>query len=116
MQFRTSMARSYAEDALAAVASFNADEQRAARKTACECRTCFYLRSSRIGGAAMTYWNCGLCGVENLHSSTATPRICRECAEEHELCAECGGDVKMRGNRSKWPAPVVDLPAPPEGE
>ena len=61
-----------------------------------ECKACFYLDRFRAGGAAMTHWYCGLCKVEQRHGSTNTPRLCKACAKEHDLCSRCGADVHLQ--------------------
>lgn len=68
-------------------------------KKAHECKSCFYFKSSRIGGAALTEWNCSVCNLEEMSGSTHCPKICRECSEKYELCCECGGDIHTRVRR-----------------
>lgn len=112
IRYATSRAKGYAQELLQAVRDFEADPNRELRlETALECKSCFYLHRSRVGGAAMTYWTCGVCGKEDLHGSTATPRVCISCAKEHQLCRNCGGDLHMRERRRKFPTPV-DPPRP----
>ena len=45
-----------------------------------ECPYCYYL-SSKIGGAAMTLWECALCPRSQVNGSTNTPTLCDECAK-----------------------------------
>lgn len=106
-QWTTSFRARMAFDRCDQVDAFQEDTQETAREAALQCRACYYLFADRIGGAAMTTWYCGLCGTEGLHGSTATPRLCDNCARTHELCRECGGDIKMRTRRKRpWPEPV----------
>lgn len=70
------------------------DPQRAERLVACMCVCCFYI--PRVGGAAMTSWDCGMCDFMGLHSSTAAPILCLPCAERRKLCRWCGADIDLR--------------------
>lgn len=105
-QFRTSMSRRRGQEAVASVRSFESDDKIDQRMKAMECRACFYL-SSRIGGQAFSEWTCGVCASDQMHSSTATPRVCSDCAREHSLCTYCGGDLEMRERRRNWPTPKL---------
>jgi hypothetical protein len=106
-QFYTSIARQHVAEVRQNVTDLDADARRAVRLATGECPCCFYLRSGRVGGAAMTTWFCGVCGKQDMHGSTATPKLCRECSTTHELCRECGGDLAMRSRRKKpWAEPV----------
>ena len=57
------------------------------------CPQCYYLNKHRIGGAAMTTRPCGICEKDVLYSSTATDKVCPECAKEHEICKRCASVV-----------------------
>ena len=51
--------------------------------------------------------DCGICGQSQVYNSSDTERLCLACAQEHELCRRCGGDIKMRTRRNKpWATPV----------
>ena len=65
-----------------------------------ECPACYYLRG-RVGGAAMTTTECGLCGKIIHFSSTCVDVVCEDCAKRNNLCKHCGGDIecKQRGKR-----------------
>jgi len=112
VRFRTSLARSGAEEAVQAARDFETDARKDRRLKAVECKHCHYIRSSRIGGAAMTTWFCGLCGKRDLAGSTNTPRVCDDCGRKHSICTHCGGDLTMRNNRRTYPEPTDQ----PEGE
>ena len=71
------------------------DGQREKRVAARQCRGCFYLDSG-LAGQAFTKWTCGLCGKEDMHHNTNTPKLCMECSQAFDLCAMCGGDIEMR--------------------
>lgn len=70
-----------------------------------ECKSCFY--ASRIGGSAMTERPCMCCGSVMVYTSTATDVLCPGCAQKHQLCKHCGGDLEMRSRRKDWPKPNV---------
>ena len=63
------------------------------------CSSCWYNEYGRIGGAAMTSQPCGLCGKDQIYSSTATDVLCTPCALSNELCKQCGADVRLRPRR-----------------
>lgn len=63
------------------------------------CKTCYYIRNERIGGAAMTTQPCGVCEVPVTYSSTCTDALCAACAKKQELCKHCGADVRLRPRR-----------------
>ncbi len=75
------------------------DDDRDARLRANECPYCYYIYS-RIAGQAFTDWSCGICGKQDTHCNTATPRYCSNCADEHRLCVACGGTVT--GKQKRW--------------
>lgn len=54
-----------------------------------ECPNCYYLDSG-WGGSAMTSWECALCDHTETHGSTATPVLCKICAEREDRCTRCG--------------------------
>lgn len=111
MQYKTADAKLYAEQRLQEVSDFESDARKAERERAGECRACYYLNGARWGGASMTAWSCGLCGDNNIHGSTNTPRVCKECSDKHIICAQCGGDREMRERRRKWPTATLMEPS-----
>ena len=68
-----------------------------------ECKYCSYIKTTRIGGSAMTESECGLCEKMMVFSSTVVDRLCRDCAERNLLCKHCGGDIDMKIRRKKRP-------------
>jgi hypothetical protein len=66
-----------------------------------ECKWCFYIYSSRMGGAAMTTAPCEGCGNDMGFSSTCTDRFCKDCSVKYDLCKHCGGDIDMRTRRRR---------------
>jgi len=99
----TVTAKRATERMLKAAESLKGDLDRVARLEACECPSCFYIYHMRVGGAAFTTAECGLCKDEMTFSSTATDNLCLSCARENELCKRCGGDLEMKKRRKARP-------------
>lgn len=95
----TDFAKSIAEDCVRHALEYSNDSRKETRINACECKTCFYLRSGRIGGACMTSQDCSICGMSVMYGSTNTDPLCMDCAAKNELCKRCTGDVHMRPRR-----------------
>lgn len=95
----TDYAKYISEDYVAKSLQFLSDGNKADRIRRGLCKTCFYFRLSRVGGAAMTSRPCGICGEEQHYGSTATDPLCLACANEWKLCKQCGGDSLMRIRR-----------------
>jgi len=76
-----------------------ADLDRAKRMERHECRWCFYARSSRIGGQAITNKPCESCGVDQCYSSTQTDRVCRPCGVRLNICVSCAADIDLVDRR-----------------
>lgn len=83
---------------------FQKDPDRKRRMERHYCIPCHY--HSRIGGAAMTNQECAACGKDEMYGSTATDKLCLDCAKSTETCKCCGGDIKMRINRKEWPESI----------
>lgn len=105
VQSATDRAKTYSESYIRRSLEFLTDSRKKDRLKKSECRWCFYFRSDRLGGAAMTNWYCGVCEKEGLSGSTACPRVCLPCGEAHKLCVECAGDLHMRVMRKFEPSP-----------
>ncbi len=73
--------------------SLKKDPDKKARLEKRLCKVCYYSRGSRIGGAAMTFRDCGSCGKEQSYGSTITDVLCLDCARELSLCKHCGADI-----------------------
>lgn len=102
-----------ATEILESARSFEADSNKRYRLEKHECKTCFYFRSNRIGGAAMTTQPCAICSEAMLFGNTATSLICLNCAKQHKLCRHCGADSELRPKRR---LPVPTSPADPKPE
>lgn len=98
VQFETSMRSSHLRDFLKSATAASFDEDRVERLKRSECRVCFYL-SGRIGGAAMTSTQCGICDKVTTYGNTNTDVLCTDCAKKHKLCRHCGADVELRPSR-----------------
>lgn len=68
------------------------------------CKCCFYVHTSRMGGASITTKPCGICEREMMFPSTATDKICPTCAHENGLCKRCGADIDLKVRRKKYPS------------
>lgn len=66
-----------------------ADSKKEKRLANQECPYCYYF-SSKLGGAAMTHWECALCDVGETGGSTNTPVLCWGCAKREDRCRSCG--------------------------
>ena len=96
-------AKQHAESILKKAESLKNDSNQKERVKECKCKTCFYLLNERIGGAAMTNRECGICEKDMLFSSTSTEPICIECAKKNGLCKQCGGDIETKERRKPYP-------------
>lgn len=87
------------------------DAERKVRLEKQECPFCFY-RKSRIGGAAMTSVQCGLCDETVRSSNTNVDVLCKMCAKDNGLCKHCGADIDLKSRRKR----VLPVPTPTEEE
>ena len=99
VEHATDMAKMISEEGIKHALEFMADFNKEKRLKRMECKTCFYFRSVRIGGQAMTTVKCGVCDEEMGFSSTCVDKLCGKCSDKNELCVFCGGDIKMRPRR-----------------
>jgi len=74
------------------------DPDKINRKAKCKCKYCYY--SERWGGAAMTDSKCEICDSEMSFGSTATDKICMDCAKKYKLCKQCASDVDLRNRKN----------------
>ncbi len=75
------------------------DSERKKRLESNLCKYCYYLRGSIIAGAAITTTTCMICSKEMTFGSTATDKICSECAKNHKLCKRCISDIDYKERR-----------------
>lgn len=83
-------------DFLDRMTRYQDDTEKTQRESQGVCGVCWYLFPGRIGGAAMTAWQCGICREQAVAASTATDRVCLPCSKNHQLCTRCGGDQHGR--------------------
>ncbi len=97
----TERSKSTVEHFIETAKNMTTDPERKERMSRHECVACYY--SSRFGGSAVTTQPCMSCGKEELYGNTNTDALCLDCAKKHGLCKHCGGDIKLRVRRKKWP-------------
>lgn len=95
----TDFAINYADTTIQQALEYMRDDQKKSRLDKGLCKFCFYMRSERIGGAAITTQPCGICEQDQRYGSTATDKLCAKCAVEHQLCKQCGADLMLRPRR-----------------
>jgi hypothetical protein len=103
---QSSRAKSAYEELLKRAREAESDANRDRRLQKQECKCCFYVFASRVGGAAITGQDCALCHESQTYASTNTNVVCMTCAKENSLCTHCGGDLDMRERRRNWPTPA----------
>lgn len=91
----TNQSKTYIENTIKRAENLKNDPQKKDRLSRYLCRACFYIYNSRIGGAAITETECGICSKTMTFSSTAVNIICSECADTHKLCVQCGGKIHI---------------------
>lgn len=99
----TNMNNRFADDLIKKVEKFKEDADKEKRLEQNLCSYCYYMASDRIGGAAFTNRDCGICDKEMVFSSTCTDDLCGECASENDLCCRCGGEISMKVRRKAYP-------------
>ena len=92
---QTHWANCEAETLIKNVSEFQSDSRQENRKKIHECKRCFYLRGSTIAGQAFTDQDCGICSQTMTFGNTDTNVVCYPCAENHDLCVKCGGNINM---------------------
>jgi hypothetical protein len=97
--YATDSAKDYIQITVRRALDVSHDPRKVERLKKSECVFCFYIRTERIGGAAMTTQPCGLCEREMHFCSTNTDAICEDCSRANDLCKHCGADIKLRARR-----------------
>lgn len=91
--------RDYIAHVVARYNQLTLDPDRKERIAQQQCVVCW--KTSRIGGAACTSRQCGLCDT-TLHSgSTNIDVLCHECARRAKLCRHCGADLELKNRRTR---------------
>lgn len=76
------------------------DPKKAERKSACLCSICFYSGPT-LAGCAITHSDCDSCSKNMVFASTHTDHFCQECAEEFDLCKDCGCQMSLQLGKLK---------------
>lgn len=79
--------------------NFLHDPNKKERKSLSLCKPCYYSEGE-LAGQAMCSQPCGICGEDQLYSSTATHALCQKCACENKLCKRCAADVNLNPSRT----------------
>lgn len=74
------------------------DQNKETRLKALECIRCFYI-DLRIGGAAFTSTNCGICSVEMRFGNTNVDIVCKPCAKKYNICCHCVATLDLKFKR-----------------
>lgn len=112
MRNSTDFARTTGDATILKAMKFLDDPERLQRIKDSQCKTCYYILRTRLGGNTATERACGICGKEEIYGTTATDPICMSCAVKNELCKRCGGDVHMRPRRAYRPDDERERPKP----
>lgn len=99
------LGKKYVEATIELARAFLSDWDKAKRRNAGLCPLCYY-ESSRIGAAAITTAQCGLCDEQLLSGNTNIDVLCQSCALQTGLCKHCGADVNLVNRRKR------ELPKP----
>jgi hypothetical protein len=88
--------------------TFAEDPNKEKRLAVAECIVCH--GGSRIGGAACTSRQCGLCSLTIHSGNTCVDVLCMDCAKANGLCKHCGGDIDMKDRRKPRPFETAAKP------
>lgn len=101
----THFATSMGEDLVNRVEDYKGDLRKLDRLHKRECKACYYLRGSRVGGQAITRTECMIasCRAKMTFPSTAVDKVCADCSEKHLLCVHCAGDIDGKKKRRRNP-------------
>lgn len=88
---RTHMAQHKVKNYLKTADALRQDPEQEKREAEGLCKPCHYTQGMRLGGAAFTTSDCHHCGKEMRFGSTATDRLCLDCANQLHLCKQCAG-------------------------
>lgn len=94
-------AKNFNDSILESAEKINTDPEKTERLTKNLCITCYYVNAGRVGGAAMTSVDCGICDVETTFSNTCVDVICPSCATANNLCKHCGADMNLVNKRNR---------------
>lgn len=67
------------------------------------CGYCTHITPDRIGGAAITSTECGLCDTPMTFGNTNVDTTCPGCARDNGLCRHCAADIELKERRNPYP-------------
>jgi len=88
-----------AESLRARLSAFNNDAQLPIRKSLLECKVCHYLRHPCIVMQAFTNRPCEHCGEVIRWPNSGVPRLCSNCATQHDACRYCMAALEFSCDR-----------------
>lgn len=91
--FRTGQNKRVIKDSTRDLLAYYSDPKRKDRKSKGECKFCFYYASARIGGSAITKYNCKNCNKEQTYGNTCVDKYCIDCAKQLKICKHCGAKM-----------------------
>ncbi len=94
--------KEFGEERVRCAAAYILDANKEKRLKEFECKSCYYFRRGGMAGQAFWNWSCAVCGEDQMHHNTNTPRVCFSCCDTHQLCQRCGGDIEQRRRKQKW--------------
>lgn len=103
ISYRNKRAKEQIQHILQLAERIASDVEKEKRESMHLCLCCYYARSQRIGGAAITSKPCGVCEETMQFGSTATDAVCDSCAKEQGLCKQCGADIELAERRKPYP-------------
>lgn len=74
------------------VLHFNSDPFKSDRIKEQTCKFCFY-HPPAMSFQAFTHHKCDICKEELIFPNSDINHVCKPCANEHNLCIHCGGDL-----------------------
>jgi len=98
----------YFDERLRNAENAKTDTKRDRRIAMRECKWCFYF-GHMMAGQAFTEYTCAGCGERKMHSNTAVPKLCEECADRLDACRCCGGAREWKRDA---PRPTTKLSKP----
>lgn len=102
--YRNERSRNIYLDEIKKLEEAKKDSRKKERLEKHECKTCFYIISSRIGAAVCTTRPCAICETEMDFCNSNTDCLCVDCARKHKLCKHCMADIELRSRRKEgWP-------------
>jgi hypothetical protein len=86
---RKHLNKEYVNKQTAGLLGYYSDPNKKVRLASGLCKYCYYIKTNRIGGAAMTSRKCDCCNEDMMFGSTCTDSLCLKCALEIKHCKHC---------------------------